>query len=60
MQDQSIKYTMTTEELVDTIRWYLAVNNNLNLNSKVLLTAAVKEIERLKPYENMYNGSDYS
>ena len=53
---------MTTEELIDTIKWYLTVNqsdNNLQ-KAKVLLKAAMKEIERLKPYENMYNGSEYS
>lgn len=53
---------MTTEELIDTIRWYLTVNQNDTSEDKVkvLLKAAVKEIERLKPFENMYNGSEYS
>jgi len=52
---------MTTEELIDTIRWYLSTYPNDTItDSYVLLKAAVKEIERLKPYENMYNGSEYS
>ena len=62
MQDQSIKRSLTTEELIDTIRWYLTVNQNDTSEDKVkvLLKAAVKEIERLKPFENMYNGGEYS
>lgn len=62
MQDQFTNSTMTTEELIDTIRWYLAINHSDDdlQKANVLLKAAVKEIERLKPFENMYNGSEYS